>query len=82
MIAERYSIPAARAQEDVRGLVDELLAEGLIVVGAGEAGASSAPAIDHAPNQYEAPKLMKYDDMADMFALDPPLPELPPLASK
>jgi hypothetical protein len=82
VVAERYSIPVAQAQEDVRRLVEELLADGLIVVGDAEAGASSAPAIDDAAGPYEAPNLVKYDDMAEMFALDPPLPELPPLASK
>ena len=29
---------------------------------------------------YEAPQLMKFDDMADVFALDPPLPDLPEVA--
>ncbi|MDN5934785.1 MAG: PqqD family protein [Nitrosospira sp.] len=81
MIAERYSIPTAQAQEDVRRLVEELLADGLILVGDGKVDVSSAPAMamNDAASPYEAPRLVKYDDMADMFALDPPLPELPPL---
>lgn len=80
VISERYSIPVAQAQEDVRRLVEELLADGLIVVSDGEVGVSSGPAIDDAVGPYEAPMLLKYDDMAEMFALDPPLPELPPLS--
>jgi Coenzyme PQQ synthesis protein D (PqqD). len=82
VISERYSIPVAQAQEDVRRLVEELLADGLIVVSDGEVGVSSSLAIDGAVGPYEAPTLVKYDDMAEMFALDPPLPELPPLSPK
>lgn len=81
-IVERYAVPVSQAQEDVRRLVEELLAEGLIVVGEGDATASPIPAMDSAASFYEAPGLVKYDDMAEMFALDPPLPELPPFASK
>jgi len=37
----------------------------------------AGPAVpDVQPQPYEAPKLTRFDDMADMFALDPPLPEL------
>lgn len=82
VIVERYTIPISQAQDDVRRLVEELLADGLIVIGEGEIKASVAPAPDTASDFYEAPALVKYDDMAEMFALDPPLPELPPFASK
>ncbi|MDN5863016.1 MAG: hypothetical protein L0H19_06165, partial [Salinisphaera sp.] len=37
------------------------------------------PAVSGPVHAYEPPKLVRYDDMVDMFALDPPLPELPPL---
>jgi hypothetical protein len=82
VISDRYSIPLAQAENDVRALVEELLAEGLIVVGEAEVGSSSAPALDEVGGRYEPPRLVKYDDMAEMFALDPPLPELPPVSPK
>lgn len=80
-VAGHYSLPVGQAQSDVRELVRELLAEGLIVVTDG--GGHNPPApntvdLDSA-DPYEPPKLVRYDDMVDMFALDPPLPELPPM---
>ncbi len=81
-IAERYSLPVAQAKEDVRALVEELLADNLVLVGDARDELSSVPATDGAVGPYERPKLLKYDDMAEMFALDPPLPELPPLSRK
>ena len=82
LIAARYSVPVSQAQDDVRTLVEELLADGLIVVSESDAGLSSPPAVNGAAGVYEVPRLVKYDDMAEMFALDPPLPELPPLSPK
>jgi hypothetical protein len=74
-VAERYNLPVAQAEEDVRNLVTDLLKEHLIEIGDG-APASVEPIAGSAEN-YEPPKLVRYDDMSDMFALDPPLPELP-----
>ena len=82
MIAERYSVPVAQAEQDVRALVEELLADNLVLIGSPRDGLASVPAMDGTPGPYEQPKLLKYDDMAEMFALDPPLPELPPLSPK
>ena len=45
-------------------------AEGEASAGPPETG--DAPA----PEDYAAPQLSKFDDMVDLFALDPPLPEL------
>jgi hypothetical protein len=82
IVAAHYDVPEAEVKLDVRSLVHELHAEGLIVTD--EAGTAGAPAPDGAVAPagaagfaYETPRLVKYDDMADMFALDPPLPELP-----
>jgi hypothetical protein len=83
-IAAHYDIPEAQAKADVRGLVDELHGEGLIVEREAESPAmvnGAAPAGDVAASAYEKPRLVKYDDMADMFALDPPLPELPSVSN-
>jgi hypothetical protein len=77
VVAARYGVPVPGAREDVRRLVRELLDENLIALSmgppavvppAGAAAANSQP--------YETPTLTRFDDMADMFALDPALPEL------
>jgi len=79
-VADRYSVPRARAREDVRRLVRELLDEKLIVLSMGSPAAAAPVGLAGETLQpYEAPKLTRFDDMADMFALDPPLPELPAL---
>lgn len=77
-VATRYGISQELARADLRPLVAELLAEGLVqpAEGAAADAATAAPDLPSA-EAYEAPRLQKYDDMAEMFALDPPLPELP-----
>ena len=71
----RYEVESDVVQDDVRRLVSELLAEELVLVT--DAEPSPAPsdttAADH---PYAPPKLNKYDDMADLLALDPPMPGL------
>lgn len=76
-VAASYSIPVDRARDDVRRLVQQLLAEKLIAVAAGTGVTAPAAPAPTNSGQYQAPKLTRFDDMADMFALDPPLPELP-----
>ena len=77
VVAARYGVPVAGAREDVRRLVRELLDENLIAVSIGQpANEPSFGAATANSEPYEAPKLTRFDDMADMFALDPPLPEL------
>jgi hypothetical protein len=76
-VAAGYAVSLEQARRDVRVLVHELLAEGLILPGTTPVSVDVAPDLRIAPVQlYEAPKLTRFDDMADMFALDPPLPEL------
>jgi hypothetical protein len=83
-LADRYGIDSERARQDVGHLVDELRAEGLIVSSdvLTTADGTPAPEIGSAPEPYEVPRLEKFDDMADMFALDPPLPELPSVGGR
>jgi len=82
MLAERYPVDADEAREDVRLLVHELLAEGLITVNGGAPSTEPVEPPAGSTDAYEAPSLTRYDDMAEMFALDPPLPELPPLPTE
>lgn len=75
LLAGRYAIDPVRSREDVDRFVAELLAEGLIAPANGAAPASGSPAF-RAAGEYSPPELHAYRDMADLLALDPPLPEL------
>ncbi len=74
-LTARYEVDRGRAIADVLRLGDELRAEGLIGISTGEAG-GAAPDSCVERLSYEAPELQKFTDMAEMFALDPPLPGL------
>jgi len=75
-VAENYEVGEIEAERDVLRLCTELCNEGLAVASvAGPAGSALAgPAGQRLP--YETPAMEKYEDMAEMFALDPPLPGL------
>lgn len=76
-VATRYNVAEDIAKNDVNSLAQSLLNENLAV--AAEPGTiAEAAAIEHeAPTEvYSTPELNKFDDMVDLFALDPPLPEL------
>jgi hypothetical protein len=75
-IAARYRIDAARAGEDVARFVEQLLAEGLVVPAPEEAAGHLPPPPSANGREYAPPELHAYRDMADLLALDPPLPEL------
>lgn len=76
-VAARYSVSPARARGDVRQLVRQLLDEKLIAFSMGQPVGEPAIPAEPPGQPYETPRLTRFDDMADMFALDPPLPELP-----
>ena len=83
-IAESYGIPESRAQGDVRAIAARLLEEGLVVPAPDRTTDPPGSPQPTAGGEYRSPELQRYDDMAELFALDPPLPELPdppPLAS-
>jgi hypothetical protein len=77
-IAALHEVPDDAALADVLRLLGELLEEGLVVVGdAGVAPAGPAPAPPAAGRAaYSPPVLNVYTDMADLLALDPPMPML------
>lgn len=76
-VADRYGIEKSVAAADVETLADKLVEERLALPSDAEA-ASAAAIPENAPDgdAYAAPQLNKFDDMVDLFALDPPLPEL------
>jgi hypothetical protein len=82
-VAEHYDVARTRAESDVLTLCNQLCAEGLAAVSAGGVAASLAPHANGAAKlAYQMPALDKYTDMAEMFALDPPLPGLSHTAGK
>ena len=73
-ITARYDVDAHRARADVEDLIARLLVEGLVsqrtdAPVAVELGARSGRKL-----HYAAPMLHAYEDMADLLALDPPMP--------
>jgi hypothetical protein len=71
----RYDVDQEVIRDDVNRLVTELLTEELVLVieTGPESHTSDRGAADH---PYSSPTLSKYDDMADLLALDPPMPGL------
>ena len=80
-VRSAFNISAETAERDVSRLWENLLAENLVVVSEDMSSKSShAGSIDvNAGSEYAAPSLTKFEDMVDLFAADPPLPELPAL---
>jgi hypothetical protein len=79
-VTARYDVDAPRARSDAERLVGELVAERLLVPAS---GASRDAPVMASPNggaagrlPYDAPMLTTYRDMADLLALDPPMPRL------
>jgi len=76
-VVDHYDVTLADANADVMRLSTELCAEGLAIT---SEGASSTDAVlanaTGVKLPYEAPSMEKFTDMAEMFALDPPLPGL------
>jgi hypothetical protein len=74
-IAEWFGAPVERVKGDVDELVQELLAERLIVVA--EAASGTGASVAEPPAElaaYESPRLNIYRDMGNLLALDPPTP--------
>jgi len=75
-LAARYGLESGAVQADLERLVAELLREELIL-GAEESAAPDPPPRRAATAQpYAAPILNKYTEMADLLALDPPMPAI------
>lgn len=76
-VERRYGVERDTALRDVTGLVDRLLTEELVRVAEGTGNGARAPEVATATREaYVTPELNRYDDMADLLALDPPMPGL------
>jgi Coenzyme PQQ synthesis protein D (PqqD) len=75
-VAARYDVTSERALEDARRLLDELVAEKLVRPAVGDTTVPTALPSPIEKQVYEEPRLNSYRDMADLLALDPPMPGL------
>ena len=75
-VVEQYEVGEAEATSDVLRLSAELCAEGLAVASIEGVAVPIEPQAGLQRQRYEAPTIEKFTDMAEMFALDPPLPGL------
>jgi Coenzyme PQQ synthesis protein D (PqqD) len=73
-IAAWFGTPVGRVQDDVNGLIRELLAEGLIAEAAVPDGRAGMPEPPLELAAYESPRLSIHRDMGNLLALDPPTP--------
>jgi hypothetical protein len=73
-LCQTYDGAEATAREDVEGLIQRLLEEGLVVADDGPTAARSSAAVERSTDPYEPPSLTTYTDMEDLLAADPPLP--------
>ena len=74
-LADRYETSISQVQADVEHLLDQVIQEGLVsIASAGSAtpGMIGPPADSRLP--YRSPELIRYSDMAELLALDPPMP--------
>ena len=72
----RFEVSEERALADLGMLADRLLAEGLVRSSLGVSDSEGARVASAGRLPYEAPTLESYSDMADLLALDPPMPGL------
>lgn len=74
VLVERYAVDAETAATDVESLWSDLRAASLLEV-ADRTGPPDV-SLDPPGGAYETPALVAYNDMADLLALDPPMPGL------
>jgi hypothetical protein len=75
-VSVQYEVDETAAARDVLRLCEDLCAEGLAVASVVGSAEVPLPKVTGKRLAYEAPTMEKYTDMAEMFALDPPLPGL------
>lgn len=74
-IGSSYQVQAEQVRRDVERLAAELLEEDLVIVVEGQAPVDALrPNVPPMESQYVTPQLHAYRDMADLLALDPPMP--------
>ena len=76
LLSARFSAPRERVRADLEKLANDLVGQKLLMLD--EVGGSRVKiALDPSTGDaYETPVLNTYDDMGDVLALDPPLPQV------
>jgi hypothetical protein len=74
-VAERFGAPIDQVDADLAPFLDELVARDLAVAGTPPDSPAAVDA-DIPDGPYAPPVLEAYTDMADLLALDPPMPGL------
>jgi len=75
-IVDAHDVALDQAEQDLALLLEDLKSAGLVVPANGTGAV--APAASGSPGvrtPYQPPRLNRYEDMAELFALDPPLPD-------
>ena len=76
-VCDRFSVSNEQALADVQTLASRLLEEELAILCDVDTQPVEGVELEKGPKlPYQPPELTRYEDMADMFALDPPLPGL------
>ena len=78
-VVERFALPPDRAREDIDRFVTELVQEELLVIDQEATGTVDPGVAAELGDTYTVPTLHAYRDMADLLALDPPMPSLKPM---
>jgi len=73
-VTDTYGIDPTQATADVSHLLEELTRERLLRVATGGDPAVPPQVQAREAGSYRVPTLQRYDDMADLLALDPPMP--------
>jgi len=76
VLSSRFSVPVEQVWVDLDDLVNDLVSHNLVLPADGSV--SDAPVELDPPtgDAYDRPVLNCYDDMGDVLALDPPLPQV------
>jgi hypothetical protein len=74
-LGQRYVVEHDVLARDVDAVIEDLVAEELIATDDARSAPEPAP-FAGARAEYAAPSLQKFTDMADLLALDPPMPGL------
>ena len=77
ILSSRYSAPVEQVRADLARLLGDLVDQKLVMqVDCVRASVQDVTLDPPAGDLYETPVLNTYDDMADVLALDPPLPQV------
>jgi len=75
-LAERYAADASAVEADLAALAADLVEQQLVLPAAGDAPADAVSLDEATGDAYVKPVLNSYNDMGDVLALDPPLPQV------